>query len=162
MNLVDEENLPRPHVAQDPGEVELLLQHGTGGLFEGHLQLFGDDGGECGLPQPGRSVEQDVVHGLAALPGGFDPDGEIFLQLGLAGEILEPPRAQAGFELGVPFLGGGGYNAQVGHGYRTNSSARRNSGSNADSAPAPFAFLTAPSPADPAQPKLSSADSTSC
>ena len=59
-------------VAEDPGEIELLLQDGPGGLLEGHFQLLGDDGGERRFAQAGRAVEQDVVHGLAALPGRLD------------------------------------------------------------------------------------------
>ena len=35
------------------------------------------------LPKPGRAVEQHVIHRLAALLGGFDGDGEIFLDLRL-------------------------------------------------------------------------------
>src|SRR5438093_11159286 len=105
-----------------------------------------------------------MIQGFSALAGGLDPDGQILLQLGLAGEILEPAGAQARFELGVPFLGGCGYDARIGHGipaYRTNSSARRKSGSKALSAPAALAFRTAASAAGRAQPRLSSAESTS-
>ena len=50
-----------------PGEIQLLLQHRPGGVVEGHLQFFGDDGGKRGLAQPRRPVEQHVVHGFAAL-----------------------------------------------------------------------------------------------
>ena len=103
------------HVAEDAGEVELLLQHRAGGLLERHFQLLGDDGGERGFPESGRAVEQDVIHGLAALAGGLDADGEIFFELGLAGEILQAARAQPGFELILAFLSGSGDDARVGH-----------------------------------------------
>ena len=91
-------------IAQDAGQVELLLQHGTGGLLEWHAEFLGDDGGERGLAQSRRAVEQHVVHGFAALPGRFDRDREVLFELGLAGEIGEPPRAQPGLELALVFL----------------------------------------------------------
>ena len=93
MDFVDEEDLARADVAQDAGEVELLLQHRAGRVrSEFHLQFLGDDGGERGFAEAGGTVEQHVVHRLAALAGGFDGDGQVLLQLALAGEIGQPPR----------------------------------------------------------------------
>ncbi len=70
-----------------PDQVELLLQHGTRGLLDPHAQLGGDDPGERGLAQARRSIQQHVVHGLAAAARCFDGDGEILLDLGLTGEV---------------------------------------------------------------------------
>ena len=39
VNLVDEEHLARADVAEDAGQVELLLQNRTGGLFEADAQF---------------------------------------------------------------------------------------------------------------------------
>ena len=164
VDFVDEEDLARSDVAQDAGEIELFLQHGSGGLVKGDVQLLGDDGGEGGFAEAGRAVEQDVVHGLAALAGGFDGDGEVFFELGLAGEIGQAARAQAGFELRVFVLRGGGNEPRSGmsdSAYRTNSRARRNRGSNPRRAPAALALRTAASAAGRAQPRFSSAESTS-
>ena len=71
--------------------------------------------GQRGFAQPGRAVEQHVVHGFAALAGGFDGDGEILFQLGLSGEIGEAARAQPGFKLRVIGLAIAGNQLPVGH-----------------------------------------------
>ena len=113
MDFVDEENLALLDVAEDAHQVELLLQHGPGGLLDTHAQLGGDDPGERGLAQARRAVEQHVVHGLAAAARRFDGDGEVLLDLGLAGEIGQPLRAQSGFELPLVFLQRRGDNALV-------------------------------------------------
>ena len=70
-------------------------------VVNGDFQLLGDDGGERGLAQAGRAVEQHVVHRLAAHFGGLDGDGEVLFELGLSGEIGQPARAQARFELQI-------------------------------------------------------------
>ena len=44
-------------------------------VVNGDFQFLGDDGGERGLAQARRAVEQHVVHGLAAHAGGLDGDG---------------------------------------------------------------------------------------
>ena len=66
VHLVDEQHLLVAEVGQDGGEVALDLQGRPGSLLEGHRQFVGDDGGQRRLAQPGRTVEQDVVQGLAA------------------------------------------------------------------------------------------------
>ena len=87
-------------VAQDAGEIELLLQHrARKSCVNVHIQFLGDDGGERGLAQARRAVEQHVVHRLAAHAGGFDGDREILFELALPGEIGEAARAQSRFEL---------------------------------------------------------------
>ena len=86
-------------VGEDAGEIELLLKNGPGGLLEADAQFGGDDGGERGFAQAGRPVQQHVIHGLAALLGGFDGDGEVLFELRLAGEVGQPRGAQGGFEL---------------------------------------------------------------
>ena len=99
MDFVDEENLPRPHVGQHPGEVELLLQYGAGGLLIAHAQLGRDDVGQRGLAQAGRTVKQHVIHRFIALLGGFDGNRQVLFQASLAGEVGQPLRAQSDLEL---------------------------------------------------------------
>ena len=103
MNFVDEENFAFVNVAEDADQVQLLLQHRTGGLLNSHAQFRGDDAGERGLTQARRAVEQHMIHGFAALLRGFDRDGEIFLDFGLAGEIGQTDGPQRGFELPLLF-----------------------------------------------------------
>ena len=99
VDFVDEENLARANVAENPGEVEFLLKHRPRGGTERHLQFLPDDGGQRGFAQSRRPVEQHVVHGFAAHAGRLDGDSEVLLQLGLAREIGQTARAEARFEL---------------------------------------------------------------
>ena len=124
--------------------------------------------GERGFAQAGRAVEQHVVHGFAAQAGGLDGDGQVLFQLVLAGEVGQAARTEAGFELRIFGLPCAGNQFPVGHSfsaYRTSSRARRKSGSNSVSggggAPAAAALRTAASAAGRAQPRFSSAESTS-
>ena len=109
MNFVDEEDLPFLDGGEDAGEVELLLQHGAGGLLEADFEFLGDDAGEGGFAKAGRAVEQDVIHGLPAQAGGVNGDLQIFFEALLAGEFLQAARAQADFELLFVFVDAGGY-----------------------------------------------------
>ena len=134
-------------------------------VVNGDAQFLGDDGGERGLAQAGRAVEQHVVHRLAAHAGGLDGDGEVLFQLALSGEIGQAARAQPGFELQIFGLAIAGNQFPVGHvlpAYRTSSRARRKSGSNSQRARrAALALRTAASACGRAQPRFSSAESTS-
>src|ERR1017187_3630268 len=99
VDFVDEENLVQPDVAEDAGQVQLLLQHRPAGGCDLHLQLFRDDGRERGFPQPRRPIEQHVVHGLAAQLRRFDGNRQILFQLILSGEFDQAPRAEPRFVL---------------------------------------------------------------
>ena len=56
--------------------------------------LEGDDVGQRRLAQAGRAVEEDVIEGLAALPGGLDGDLQGFDHLPLADVVGQPPGPQ--------------------------------------------------------------------
>ena len=99
MNFVDEKNLPVHDAAQDAGEVQLLLQHGAGGLREGDVKLLRDDRRKGGFAQAGRAVEQHVVHGFSTLAGGVDGDLEVLFEACLTCEIGQAAGAQAHFKL---------------------------------------------------------------
>ncbi len=43
--------------------------------WKANIELVGDDGGEGGFAEAGRSEEEDVVEGLAAGLGGLEGDG---------------------------------------------------------------------------------------
>ena len=83
--------------------------------MNGDLELLGDDGGESGFAEAGRAVEQDVVHGFAALAGGLDGDVEILFELGLPGELGQAARAEARFKLQIFGLAVAGNQVPVGH-----------------------------------------------
>ena len=115
MNFIDEENFAFLNIAEDADQVEFLLQHRTGGLLPADSQLRRDDARERGFAQAGRAVEEHVIHRLAALFRGFDGDGEILLDLGLAGEIVQEARAKGGFKLPFIFAQRRGNDAVVVH-----------------------------------------------
>src|ERR1019366_3224319 len=99
---------------------------------------------------------------------GLDGDGQVFLQLFLAGEVGEAARAKSGFELRILGLPRAGNKFPIGHyvsAYRTSSKARRKSGSNSvlggGGAPPTRALRTAASAAGRAQPRVGSGGSTS-
>ena len=104
VDFVDEEDLACLNVCENAGEVEFFLEDGGGGLFEGDFEFLGDELGEGGFAEAGGAVEKNVIHGIAALAGGFDGDGEIFLELGLAGEIGEAARAERCLEFFIFFV----------------------------------------------------------
>ena len=95
-------DLPRADVAEDPCEIQLLLQNGAGGLVEGDAEFVGDDGGKGCFAESGRSVKQNVIECFPALARRLDANGVLLFQLCLAGEIFETPRPETGFNL--PFL----------------------------------------------------------
>src|ERR1017187_2489380 len=156
VNLIDEKYLVLVDVAKNGAKVLLFLQHWPCGGAEPHLQLLADDGRQRGLAEAGRPVEQHVVHGLAAQSGRLDGDAEVLLQFGLSYEIGQTARAKAHFKLQIFGLAGAGNQFPVGHvlpAYRTNSSARRKSGSNSAEPPAALALRTAASAFWRAQPR---------
>ncbi len=79
MDFVDEEDVARFEVRQQAGQVARLLDGRPAGALEAGAHGFGDDVGQRGLAQTGRSVEQDVVERLAALSGGLHGDFEPLL-----------------------------------------------------------------------------------
>jgi hypothetical protein len=102
VNFVDEENLARPHVAQDAREVEFLLKDRAGRLIDRHGQFVGDYAGQRGFTKAGRAAEQHVVHSFTTAFGGFDGNRELFSNTGLAGEIVKRGGTQSRFKL--PFF----------------------------------------------------------
>ena len=115
VNLVDEKHLASADIAENAGKVELLLEHRTGGGGELHFELFTDDGGKGGLAEPGRPVEEHVVHGFATQARGLNGDAEVLLELGLAGKVGQAARAEARFKLQIFGLACAGNQLPVGH-----------------------------------------------
>ena len=90
MHLVDEKHLLVAEVGQDRREVALDLQGRPGSLLEGYGQFVGDDGGERGLAEPRRPVEQDVIQGFAARTCGLDGNRQVLFDLGLPDKFCQP------------------------------------------------------------------------
>ena len=95
VNLVDEQHVVGLQVGENGRQVSLDLNDGPGGGLQPHSQLVGDDSGQGGLSQAGRTVEQHVVQGLAAGAGRRHRDLQVLLDLGLAYILLQNLGAQA-------------------------------------------------------------------
>ena len=99
--------------------------------------------------------------------GGLDGDVEVLLQLGLSGEIGQPPRAQSDFELRIFGLAsrrkpipGRACATSLPYQFESPPEERFELGV-APAAAAAFALRTAASACGRAQPRFSSAESTS-
>ena len=64
-------------------------------------ELVGDDVGQRGLAEPGRTVQQHVIERLATLPRRGDRDVQILADPLLPDVLVERSRAKSGFVLDV-------------------------------------------------------------
>ena len=87
----------------------------AGGLLETDVELVGDDGGEGGFAQAGRTEEKDVVQGLAAGSRCLKGDGDLLLRLLLTDELGEASGAELELE-GLVVVDAGGGDEAVGLG----------------------------------------------
>jgi len=72
--------------------------------------------------QPGRAVEQDMVHRLPSLAGGLNEDLQVFQGLFLAGKIVKGGRAQS--LVGFGFVPGKFVVNKAGHKTKINGKGR--------------------------------------
>ena len=101
MNLVDEEHLAGLEVRQDGGKIARLLEHRTRGGTNGRLQLVPDHIGKRRLPEPRRTVEQDVIERFTALQCCGNRHVQVLAHAVLADVLVERARAQTRFVLRV-------------------------------------------------------------
>ena len=99
VDFVDEKHVVGLQRGEQSSQVAGLVEHRTGGGFNAHTQLVGDDVAEGGLAQTRRAVEQHMVQRLATVLGGTDEDLEVLHHLLLTGETVEPRGAQRAFYL---------------------------------------------------------------
>ena len=95
--LVDKQHVPGFQVGQQRRQVAGPLQYGARGLAQVHPQFIGDNMRQGRFPQPGRTEDQHVVHGLGTLARGADENFHLFTHDRLAAVITEPARAQGAF-----------------------------------------------------------------
>jgi hypothetical protein len=98
VNLVDEEDIMAFQVGEDCCQVAGALDGRAGRRPDIGADLSGDDMSQTGLTQAGRAVEEYVVQGFLAAPGGGDGDIEVFLGLVLSGKLGQAPWSQAGIQ----------------------------------------------------------------
>jgi len=117
VNLVDEQHVSFTQMGQDGGQVAGALDRRPCGDANVDVHLVGDDVGEGGLPQAGRSIQQDVINGLMAAARCLDQDAHIFHDALLAGHLVEASRAQGVVEAVFGFFLATDHAAGVGHAF---------------------------------------------
>src|SRR5699024_10848140 len=80
------------------GQVAGVLDRRTGGDPDRLLELGRDDHRERGLAQAGRAGEENVVRWRAPATGCLEDEPELLTDLGLAGEVGEPPWPEGGLD----------------------------------------------------------------
>src|SRR6266446_4124441 len=94
MNLVDEKHIAEFEVCQNRSQITLHLDQRAGGRTESCPHFVGNNGSECRLTQPGRTVQKNVVERLTALARGLDGYVEVVLNRLLANVLRNPPRTK--------------------------------------------------------------------
>ena len=72
MDLIYEEDIPCSEIGQDCGQIPRAFNCGARGYLDAHTHLIGHYMRECGLSQARRTIKEDVIQGLAALPRRLD------------------------------------------------------------------------------------------
>src|SRR6266850_516862 len=94
MNLVDEKHIAEFEVCQNRSQITLHLDQRAGGRTESCPHFVGNNGSECCLTQPGRTIQKNVVERLTALARGLDGYVEVVLNRLLANVLRNPPRTK--------------------------------------------------------------------
>jgi hypothetical protein len=116
VDLVDEQDVVRLHLGERPDEVRGLGERGPARHVRARAHLRRDHVRERGLAEPGRAVEQYVLHRLGPRARRLDRDADALDEVALPHVFVDPPRAQrSGRLLGVGCLLGGGDDALACH-----------------------------------------------
>src|SRR5690606_27942046 len=102
MDLVDEENVAFFEIGQQGRQIARLGYDGSGGGAKADAELLREDLRECGLAEPRRPGEQDVIECIAARPRSLDEHSQVCSCLLLADELIERLRADRRLE-GIRF-----------------------------------------------------------
>ena len=94
MDLVDEQDVSFLEIGEDPGEVARLFDLGSRGGVNLGAHRAGDNVGEGGFSEPGRTKEEGVVESLISISRRVDEHPEVRAKLVLADEFAEPPRPE--------------------------------------------------------------------
>ena len=89
LNLIDENDLIPFDVTQDTEEIRGILERRAGRLFDRYPKFVGHDIGERRLAEAGRTVEDNMVEGVAALLRRFDEYTQVPLELRLPHKLFE-------------------------------------------------------------------------
>jgi hypothetical protein len=101
MNFVEKENLLGLKRGEYGREVSFAFEKRTSAGFYGDVELVGDDLSERGFSESRRAIEKNVIERFAAIAGGFEGDGDIFLDALLTDVFGESFGADAGVQARV-------------------------------------------------------------
>ena len=101
VDLIDEKDIGAAELGEDAQEIGALGQGGAVGHVHLGGEFVGDDMGEGGLAQAGRSVQEHVFHGLVAAAGGFGSDAQAIDHRFLANVLIEALRTQREVDQGL-------------------------------------------------------------
>ena len=107
VDLVDEQHVTLVQIGEDGGQVAGPYERRPRRDAQVDAHLGGDDGRERGLAGAGWAGEQQVVGRLLAAARRFQQDRQSLAQLGLAHELVEPPRAERDLLGRLDRIGGG-------------------------------------------------------
>jgi hypothetical protein len=101
-------------VGEDGRQVAGALDSRPGGRLDTDAYLGGDDMGQAGLAEAGRTVKENMIEGFAAAFGCRDGNLEVVLGLVLPDKIGQGTRPEAVFQGGIIFSGLSGNYASYG------------------------------------------------
>src|SRR5262245_40963670 len=74
VDLVDEQDIVRLELGEEPSEGALVLDRRPARRVQGDAHLLREDVGQRRLPKAGRAAKEDMVERLAPAPSGLDED----------------------------------------------------------------------------------------
>ena len=98
VDLVDEKDVLLRQVAQEADEIAAALDRRAGRRHEVRPHLVGDDAGQRGLAEAGRTIEEHMIDALPALLGRLHRHAEAADGLMLADVLVEAARTQRALE----------------------------------------------------------------
>ncbi len=112
MDLVDKQHIVLLQRGEYAGQITRFVEHRSGSDLEAHTEFVGYDCRQCGLAQPGRTVQKQMVKSFAAHTGGCHKHFQIVHYAVLSGESLKLRWAQGFLDIAVAVgsrLSGGAY-----------------------------------------------------
>ena len=97
MNLVDEQHIAVLELRENRRQITCSFEGRTRRDLEIGAHLGGDDVGERGFSETGRTGEKQMVGGFTTTSRGTEHDPQMPFQLGLADELRQGLGPQSGF-----------------------------------------------------------------
>jgi hypothetical protein len=94
VNFIDEKDVMTAQVCQNSRKVASTFDGWTGCRLDVYAYLGGNNMGEAGLAESGRSVEKDVVDRLAPTFSGGNRYLQVILRFCLTDKICQAPRPE--------------------------------------------------------------------